>query len=136
MYYEIDMNNSNSTHPNILDLRDEILIIIFNKLNMVDVLHSLVDVNQRFDRLALHPVYVRDLNMTNTTFKSAINHTFSIDNQVLSRIYEAVLPRIYHQVSKLTVELHSMERILRPIHYPQLYSLTLINFQEDILYNI
>jgi hypothetical protein len=39
----------------ILDLPDEMLLTIFNKLNMVDVLYSLVDVNERFDRLVLDP---------------------------------------------------------------------------------
>ncbi len=133
MHYEIDMNNSNGTHLSILDLPNEILLIIFRKLNMVDVLYSLANVNQRFDRLVLNPLYIRDLNMTNMASKSAINQTFSIDNQVLSRIYEEILPRIYHQVNKLTVEPHSMERILRPMNYPQLYTLTLINFQKEIL---
>ncbi len=134
MYYEIDMNNSNSTHLNMLDLPNEILLINFKKLNMVDVLCSLVDINQRFDQLVLNPPYIRDLDMTIMTFKSAIDITFSIDNQVLSRIYEKILPRIYHQVNKLTVEPNSMERILRPMNYPQLYSLTLVNFQEEALY--
>jgi hypothetical protein len=32
---------------NILDLPDEILLVILNKMNMVDVLYSLIDVNQR-----------------------------------------------------------------------------------------
>jgi hypothetical protein len=100
---------------------------------MVDVFYSLVNINQRLDRLVLNPLYIRDLNMTNMTFKSAIDQTFSVDNQVLSRIYEEILPRICHQVNKLTVEPHSMERILRAMDYPQLYSLTLINFETEML---
>ncbi len=127
------MNNSNNNHLNILDLPNEILLIIFKKLNMVDVFYSLVNINQRLDRLVLNPLYIRDLNMTNMTFKSAIDQTFSVDNQVLSRIYEEILPRICHQVNKLTVEPHSMERILRAMDYPQLYSLTLINFETEML---
>jgi len=110
------MNNSNSTHLNILDLLNEILLIIFKKLNIVDVLYSLVNINQQFDRLVLDPLYIHDLNMTSMTFKSAIDQTFSRDNQVLSRIYEEILPRIYHQVNRLTVEPHSMEHILNFIH--------------------
>ena len=58
------MNISNNNHLNILDLPNEILFIIFNKLNMVDVLYSLVDVNQRFDQLVLDPLYIRNLDMT------------------------------------------------------------------------
>ncbi len=43
---------------NILDLPDEILLIICSKMNIVDVLYSLVDVNQRFDRLVLDPLTI------------------------------------------------------------------------------
>jgi hypothetical protein len=43
------MDTSNDNQLNILDLPNEILLNIFNKLNTVDVLYSLVDVNKRFD---------------------------------------------------------------------------------------
>jgi hypothetical protein len=119
---------------NLLDLPNEILLIIFKKLNMVDVLYSLVDVNQQFDQLVLNPLYIRDLDMTIMTFKSAFDLTFSIDNHVLSRVYEEILPRIYHQVNKITVEPRSLELILRRVNYPQLYSLSLINFQAEAFY--
>jgi hypothetical protein len=129
------MNNLNNNHLNILDLPDEILFIIFQKLNMVDVLYSLVDVNQRFERLTLDSLYIRDLDMTNImAFNSLYDETSSIDTQVLSRICEKILSRIHHQVHKLTVEEYSMQQILLAANYPQLYSLSLINFQEEILY--
>jgi len=127
------MNYSNNKY--ILDLPDEILLIIFKKLNIIDVLYSLVDVNQRFDRLALNPLYIHDLDMTTImTNNSIYNQTFSIDTQVLSRICQKVLPRIDHQIHKLTVEECSMKPILLAANYPQLYSLSLINFHEEILY--
>jgi hypothetical protein len=129
------MNNSNNNHFNILDLLDEILFIILNKLKMVDVFYSLVDVNRRFYRLALDSLYIRDLDMTNgITIKSLCNQTSSIDTQVLSRICQKILSRIYHQVKKLTVQEYPMKQILAAANYPQLYPLILINFQEDILY--
>ncbi len=102
---------------------------------MIDVLYSLVDVNRRFDRLALDSFYSRDLDMTNImTIKSLCNQTSSIDTQVLSRICQKNLSRIHHQVKKLTVEEYSMKQILAAASYPKLYSLTLANFQEDILH--
>ena len=111
------------------------LISIFNKLNNVDILYSLVDVNQRFDRLVVDSLYVRDLNMTNImSINSLYNQTSSIDTQVLSEICSKVLPQIDHQVHKLTVEQGTMKRILLAANYGQLYSLSLINFQEEILY--
>jgi len=105
------MNYSNN--KNIFDLPDEILFIIFRKLNIVHVLYSLVDVNQRFDRLALDPHYIHDLDMTTIMINnSTYNRTFSIDTQVLSRICQKILPRIHHQIHKLTVEECSMKPIL------------------------
>jgi hypothetical protein len=56
------MDILNNNNINILDLPDEILQFIFNKLNIVDILYSLVDVNQRFDRLALDPLYIQHLD--------------------------------------------------------------------------
>ncbi|CAF1281091.1 unnamed protein product [Rotaria sordida] len=97
---------------------------------MIDVLYSLVDANERFDRLILDPFYIQDLDMS---IKPMSNDNSSIDNQILDRICEKILPRIYHQVEKLTVELHSMKRILPTINFPQLYSLSLVNFEEEIL---
>jgi hypothetical protein len=132
---DLDMTNSNKKKQNILHLPDEILLIILKKLNMIDVLHSLVDVNRRFHRLALDPLYSHDLNMTDiTNINSLYDQILSIDTQVLSRICQKVLPRIHHQVHKLTVEQNSMKQILLAANYPQLHSLTVINFKEEVLY--
>jgi hypothetical protein len=118
---------------NILDLPDEILLIIFNKMNIVDVLYSLVDVNQRFDRLVLDPLTIRNIDMTMKTFESVYDQTFSIDDQILSRICDKILCRIYDQINALTIEQYSMKCILHATNYPQLYSLSLINFEGKIL---
>ena len=118
---------------NILDLPDEILLIIFNKMNIVNVLNSLVDVNQRFDRLVLDPLTIRNLDMTIRSFKSFFDQTFSIDDKTLSRICDKILYRISDQINKLTVEQYSIQRVLHAANYPQLYSLSLINFEGKIL---
>ncbi|CAF4046683.1 unnamed protein product [Rotaria sp. Silwood1] len=97
---------------------------------MVDVLYSLVSVNQRFDRLVLDPFNIHHLDLR---IKSLIEHNFSVGNQVLDRICGEILPRINNKINKLTLDQHSMESILRPIVYPQLYSLTLVNLQSDTL---
>jgi hypothetical protein len=131
---ELDMNTSkNNHHLNILDLPNEILFIIFNKLNMVDILYSLVGINERLDRLIFDPLYIRNLDMTIMITKSYFDYTFSIDNHVLDEICEKILPRIHHQVNKLSVQPHSMERVLRSFNYPQLYSLSLLDFPEKML---
>ncbi|CAF2161868.1 unnamed protein product, partial [Rotaria magnacalcarata] len=92
------MNTLNNNDFNILDLPYEILLVILNKLNTTDVFHSLVDVNQQFDRLALDYLYVRNIDMTDTmTINSLYDQTSSIDTKILSKISENVLPRIHDQ---------------------------------------
>ena len=132
---ELDMDISNNNKLNILDLLNEILLIIFNKLNKVNVLYSFVDITQRFDQLILDPYYIRNLNMTSMTMKSFFDRIYSIDNEVLDRISKNILPRIYRQINELIVEQYSMERVLRITNYPQLYSLTLMDFSEEIVFN-
>ncbi len=132
--YNLEMNNFNNNHLNILNLPNENLYIIFHKLNMIDVLYSLAGVNQRFQRLALDSLYIHDLNMVNIGIINSLHdHTSSVDTQVLSRVCEKILPRIHHQIQKLTVEEFSMKQVLHVSKYPQLYSLSLINFREETL---
>jgi hypothetical protein len=128
------MNSLNNNHLNILDLPDEVLLIILKKLNTIDLLHSLVDVNRRFDRLVLDSLYILDLDMTDIMTINSLYDQTSIDPQILPRICEKILPWIHHQIQKLTSEQYSMKQILLAANYPQLYSLSLINFQEEILY--
>jgi len=130
------MNNSNKNQLNILDLPDEILFIILDELRTTDAFYSLADVNQRFHRLVLDSLYTRHLNMTTiVNINSLYDQNSSIEDiPNLPEICEKNLPQIDHQVHKLIVEQDSMKRILRAANYPQLYSLSLINFHEEILY--
>ncbi|CAF1321852.1 unnamed protein product [Adineta steineri] len=127
------MNISKNNYSNIFDLPNEILFIIINKLNTADVIYSLFDVNERFVHLLFDPLYIQNLDITLMTMKSFYQRTFSVHEQVLSNICENILPKIYDQVRKLAVEQNSIERILT-YNYSQLYSLSLVNFKEEILY--
>ena len=128
------MNMSSDTSLNILNLPNEILLIIFNKLNKVDVLYSLIDVTHRFNQLILNPFFIRNINTTSMTMKSYFDRTYSIDNQVLNRICNNILPQIDNQIEELIVEQYSMARILHTLNCTQLYSLTLMNFSEEELF--
>jgi predicted amino acid-binding ACT domain protein len=83
------MNTLSCNNINLLDLPDEMLRTIFNKLSMVDMLYSLVDVNQRFDRLALDSFYIHHLDVG--VKRSDIHNSVNI--HILDRICEKVLPR-------------------------------------------
>lgn len=127
------MNNSQKNQLNLLDLPDEVLLAILRKLNMVDVLSSVNAVNRRFDRLTVDYSYVRHLDVTDIMCVSSLcNQSPPANSQVLSRICRKILPRICHLVHRLTVEECSAEEILAK-NYPQLSSLSLLNFNEGTL---
>ena len=128
------MITSHPSRVNIVDLPNEMLLIIFSKLKTVDVLYSLVDVNERFDQLVFESFHVHSLDAAKMIIKSDEDVSVSIDNRVLTKICEKILPRIHHQLNELTVEQHSMERILLKVNYPQLHSLSLVYFQEEMLF--
>jgi hypothetical protein len=133
-FSELNMNISNNNDDlNLLDLPNEILIIIFNKLNMVDIFYSLVDINQRFNQIIFDPLYIRTLNLTSMTMKSFFTRTFSIENNILDKICSNILPRISDYVNELVIEQNSIECIFDTFNFPQLYSLSLIDFEEKVL---
>jgi hypothetical protein len=113
---------------NILDLPDEILLCILNELNNTDILGSLVDVNQRFDRLTLDSIYIRDLDLS-------ADHKSQEYHQFFDRFCTSILPRIHHHINKLTFGQLSIERLLHDIDYPQLRSLSLVFCQPETILN-
>lgn len=128
------MYNSSNNALNLLDLPDEILLIILKKLNMIHVLSSLNAVNRRFDRLAVDYSFVRHFDMTDmTNITSLCNHSPSINPQIVSRICQKILPRIHHLIHRLTIEEYWMKQILLATNYPQLCSLSLVNFDAETL---
>ncbi len=127
------MNDFNKNNINILDLPDEIFLIIFQKLNMIDVLYSCVDVNQRFNQIIFDSYFLHDVNMTIIKDMTSLYQQTSMDEKVLSRICEKVLPRIHNHIFKLIIDEYSTEQTLLASNYPKLYSLSLINFEKEIL---
>ena len=117
-----------------IDLPDEIIYLILNKLNMIDVFYSLMDINRRFHRLVIDPLYIRRLNLTtNIDNNASCDQISPIDTRAVSRICQRILPRIRHQVEQLLVEQNSIEEVFA-VSYPRLDSLSLINFEVEILH--
>jgi hypothetical protein len=108
---------------NLLDLPDEVLLIILRKLSNIDVLYSLLDINNgRLDML------VRE-----KTFSNTLNFVFIDNNSLLDRFSTDILPRIHHNVRYFILEPVFMERILLATVYPNLTELKLFNFDQQIV---
>jgi hypothetical protein len=129
---DMNMNISNINQPTMSDLPNEILFIIINKLNIGDIVYSLLDLDERFAQFVYDPIYIQNLDITDMTMNSYYKRSFSVHEQVLSRICENLLPKIRNQIKKLVIEQQSIERILT-FNYSQLYSLSFVNFNEDRL---
>ncbi|CAF1128894.1 unnamed protein product [Adineta steineri] len=107
------------------DLPDELLIMIWNKLNNLDVFYSFIGVNKRFDKL------IRDINYTRSIqlIDKDSNHKYcSLSDPLLNKLCSYFLPQIHENIECLTLEPYSMERILCAAQYPHLYKLILVNF--------
>jgi hypothetical protein len=110
----------------LLDLPNELLLYILNKLDNVDVLYSLFGINnQRLDRLIQGKTFSTHLN-----FASNLHYNRRIES-ILDRFCNDILPRIDLYVKCLIVESASLERILLAGHYPHLTELKILHFQRD-----
>jgi hypothetical protein len=113
------MNRSN---VHLLDLPDEILLLILNKLNNMDVLYSLLDINNgRLNILA------KEKTFTNTLEFVTID-----DNSIIDRFCSDILPRIHQNVKCFILYPFLMECILLATDYPNLTALKISNFQREI----
>ncbi len=112
------MNRSN---VHLLDLPDEILVMILKKLNNVDVLYSLLDINNgRLNILAQENTFTNILKLV------------SIDNfSLIDRFCIDILPRIHHNVKCFIFDSFCMKRFLLATHYPNLTELKLLHFEQD-----
>lgn len=98
----------------LLDLPDEILLVIFKKLDNIDVLYSLLDIdNNRLDILAQDQVFTSNLNLVLS------------DEIIFNRFCIDILPRIHGNIKNLTIESSAMERILFTGKYQNLTNLKL-----------
>ena len=54
----MEMDISTDNQLSLVDLPNEIFLMVMKKLNMIDVLYSFVDLNERWNDLVLNPLYV------------------------------------------------------------------------------
>lgn len=121
------------SHINLIDLPDEILLEIFNKLNNVDVLYSLMGINTQLDRILNHSFFTNYL----TLMKREGNDSFySLPASVLTRFCSEILPQIFYKIKWLNIESKSMDRVLFAGNYPNLSGLGLYNITEETIIRV
>ena len=117
--------NMNRSNVHLLDLPDEILLIILNKLNNVEVLYSLFDINN--GRLNI-------LTQENT-FTNILKFVTIDDTSLLDQFCIDILPRIRRNVKCFIFDPCLMERILLVTDYPNLTELKIHHFHQEIAFN-
>ena len=110
------------------DLPDEILLIIFKKLNNIELLYSLINVNERIKRIVHDSIFTSRMTLLHYFSKDYI---YPLPDPILDRFCSYILPSIHHQVKWLNLESSTMERILLSTNYPNLYGLGLYHISSD-----
>lgn len=121
----------NQSDIHLLDLPNEMLITILKKLENVDVLYSLFDINHyRLYTLAMTDVFTNTLKFVTA---SATDGYQSISDSIIDRFCMKILPRIGSHVHYLILEPTCMERILLVTQYSNLRRLKIYNFHQEIV---
>jgi len=117
----------------LIDLPDEILLKIFNELNNVDVLYSLMGVNTRFDKILNDLKFTNSLTLLECELDDSI---YSLPDPILARFCSQIIPQIFNKIKWLDIESTSMERVLLAANYSNLYGLGLYNLTEESIIRI
>ncbi len=110
------------------DLPDELLMMVFKKLNNMQVLHSLMGINMRLNKIIFDPIFTSRLTLLRVSCNSAI---CPLTTTTLDRFCFQILPKIHHNVKWINVEPLSMERVLLAANYSNLYGLGIHNIGKE-----
>ncbi|CAF0926588.1 unnamed protein product [Rotaria sordida] len=110
------------------DLPDEILLIIFKKLDNAELLYSLIDVNKRLNKILCDSIFTSRLTLMTHLLNNSIS---PFSDSLLGRFCLQISPKIYDKIEWLNLESSSMERILLSTNYPNLYGLGLYNMEVE-----
>ncbi|CAF3465969.1 unnamed protein product, partial [Rotaria sp. Silwood2] len=106
------------------DLPDEILIYILKKLNNIEVLYSLIGVNDRLNKIANDSIFTNHLILMKYLSNDSI---YPLANSKLDRLCSKVLPLIHNKIEWLNIESSSIKRILLVTNYSNLHGIGLYN---------
>jgi hypothetical protein len=119
------------SYVQLLNLPDEILMIIFKKLDNVEVLYSLMDVNMRFNKIVRDPTFTSQIALMKQN--SSTNLTSPLSDIVLDRFCLKILPQIHEKIKSLKLETLSMKRVLLAVNnYPNLHQLDIFIMNKNI----
>ena len=110
------------------DLPDEILVAIFQKLNNISLLHSLMGLNRRLNTIICDPIFTSHLSLMKQMSDDSVH---SLTNSILDRFCSEILPEIYCNIKWLDLEASSMERIFLATDYPNLCRLGLFDVSVE-----
>ena len=102
-------------------------MIILKKLDNIEVLYSLIDVNKRFDTILHDPIFTSRLQLM--CFWEDI--IYPLPDEVINRFCLEILPKIGHEIKWLNVESSSMASILLSTMYSSLNGLSLYNLESE-----
>ncbi|CAF4073711.1 unnamed protein product, partial [Rotaria sp. Silwood1] len=123
----------NDSIVSILDLPNEILLIIFKKLNNIDLLYSFIGINQQLDNVICRIDFTRAIDLV--TISSYETDDSKIDS-ILDRFCLHILPRIHEHVECHTIEACFFQCIFHTSNYINLCKLTLVNFEPNMASHI
>ena len=113
-------------------LPDEILLMIFKKVNKISLLYSLMGVNERIDEILCDSTFTKSLSLIE---HFSFHRMCLFNDQIMDRFCLEILPRIEDRVEWITVEYSSMERVLLSGNYSNLSGLEIDNANgEDMLH--
>ncbi|CAM4924218.1 unnamed protein product [Rotaria socialis] len=119
----------NDSTVNILSLSDEILLVIYNKLNNMDVLYSLIGANRKLDRLARDVTFAQSVDLLTILLNESND---SRNKSILDRFCYDILPQIQHNIESLTLDSLLIDHVFRIGNYSKLYKLNFFNLQFEM----
>jgi hypothetical protein len=116
----------------LMNMPDEILLLIMEKLKSIDVLYSLVGVNKRLNNVVRNVISNSIITLIRTSSTDCICPLYKPD---LDRFCSYVLPQMHHHITRMILECLSMKRILQAADYPNLCVLGLLQFEYNMFSN-
>jgi hypothetical protein len=125
------------------DLPDEILLIIFQKLNNIELLYSLMDVNPRLDNILNESIFTNRLSFVRflpsylVVRKSILLFCiYPLFDRILDRFCVHILPKVHEKVKWFDLDSSSIEPILLAANYPNLCGISLFNIKPGRLFQL